>query len=449
NFSDFEVVPYDSFAGEGSFVAFTSNFFSQTDKLIPINPGKTYKLTMVATSDNPEAKHYIGHMCYDKDANPILSQHVLGSQYKSVNLVKDIYPGDTEIHLSDVSQFKDDIRNTENDKEKTHSLVIWNYTDSFGRSYEESYSRYVLIDAWDFESIDRDRNVIHLREGFNLVNPDDPEHAFRAGSHTVSPTKVGDQFRYSLLNNQSIPNSKTEDFGNDWHYLSARIAGTSINGPSSFAPGTYFIKPAFLLNTGNSHGSVSLSDIELFDSSEFEYTKREIIESDELVANIMKSREMNDYKATVTESISKVEQTAEEIRESLERVTTDVVEGTIEDLKAEFSKTAEGLEVMISNLSMSTEENIKEINTSTKVLSGNIETLVTRLNSHKDQLEYLGTSITQNEESIESVATSLKETVEGDLETLKSSLKQMSDQISAVVEEEMKFRDDISNEVKS
>src|SRR5699024_4246444 len=119
NFPGFDFVPNDSFASKGSFTTDQAGYFTETERPIPINPTKTYKISMFAKSENSSGTNYIGHTSYDKDLNRIESQHTIGGENPILELAQDVNYGDTVIYVKSTDGLKDDVRDGTEDPEHT------------------------------------------------------------------------------------------------------------------------------------------------------------------------------------------------------------------------------------------------------------------------------------------------------------------------------------------
>src|SRR5699024_10441487 len=293
----FDFVPNDSFASKGSFTTDQAGYFTETERPIPINPTKTYKISMFAKSENSSGTNYIGHTSYDKDLNRIESQHTIGGENPILELAQDVNYGDTVIYVKSTDGLKDDVRDGTEDPEHTHSLVFWGYKNEQGREYEAgTYSRYVFMDGWDFGAIDRDLGAIHLNRPFDVINKDDPSGSFRAGNSKLSATRKVEEFQYSVMNGQTIPTDGDEDYGRGWYYYDSLSTTLNNRGTNSFPYGTFYIKLAFLLNTDTMYDRVTISDIEMYDVTGLESVKRELVITNELISHMMTKEEIDVYK---------------------------------------------------------------------------------------------------------------------------------------------------------
>ena len=168
NFSHFTYDGSDTYGAGGCFKYIGRNAAGtnySTDEFIPVDISDSYILTYYIKTDHSECKFYDMLLMYDIDKNPILDHTVLYVTNTLTTLSQELKNGDTVIHLTDVSNFRNQNGNY------SRKLIFWDYKNSFGYQYEpETYSRNVYgtynDPLWENEtdSIDYENNTITLRK---------------------------------------------------------------------------------------------------------------------------------------------------------------------------------------------------------------------------------------------------------------------------------------------
>lgn len=179
---------------------------------------------------------------YDIDKNSITAKNVMYGVGTLTELTQDLNPGDTVVHLADLSN-----ANWLSSTTFHRGFIFWNYQNSYGYLYPpETYSRnvYPSVDSyslWDVANVNVSTGTITLNSGW--TGP-----AIPAGTK-VSRRGSGGSYPYPA----TITTGDTE-----WHtlkgYAKGIVApGTSERVSTKFSQGTAFIKvgmyPSNLSNT--------------------------------------------------------------------------------------------------------------------------------------------------------------------------------------------------------
>ena len=237
NFSSFTFTGADGYFSPGSFERiFTSSFQTfTTDEFIPVDPTLIYTLsgffrTVVNTAQNA---FYFGLAAFDVDKNAILSYHHMYRANTTTTLALPLNPGDTTVTLTSAANWQ----NAAGGLSHQRGFIFWNYTNSFGASYDFStnpYSRNVYLDVYNDGGISN--NVITLKAPWS--GP-----AFAAGT-PVSNSNAGLTYKYIAASANSLPTS--------WTRFSGLISGVDTSGSNilnAFSPGTAFVKIVILCGT--------------------------------------------------------------------------------------------------------------------------------------------------------------------------------------------------------
>lgn len=259
NFKSFTFDGSQSFGGAGSFYTAVQNGVLFNDELIPVDPSRKYKISLMAMSKTGLGKDYFGSVAFDIDGNRLDPSHYYAYNKPVTTLAQDLKVGDTKIYLTSSTGFIDN--NYANSAGHLHSIIFWGYKNSYGYEYPvNTYSRFAFNSGWLDNAIDRTTHVITLSKPFNIANPSDPQGVFRAG-HKVSPTQSGGTYQYSVGVNVNVPTT--------WTKYEGVQTGNGINA-NQFPYGTAFIKLMVLSNRDTSGGvsgdalwlnSLSVSDV--------------------------------------------------------------------------------------------------------------------------------------------------------------------------------------------
>lgn len=199
-----------------------------TIEFIAIDPSQIYELSYYIKNSYDSSIIYDYIDCYDVDKIQIRPMHVMYVKGSLTTLAEDLKPGDTVIHVTDVSGFE----TTTPDYRK--GVIFWNYTNSKGYTYPpETYSRNVYSNLWDDGSaIDKTNNTITLKKAWT-------GKAYPAGTY-VSQKSDGGTFSY-------LNCYKTKK--DEWIHKTGRINGVGKNGEShKFREGTAFIRVGWLFD---------------------------------------------------------------------------------------------------------------------------------------------------------------------------------------------------------
>jgi hypothetical protein len=199
-----------------------------TIEFIAIDPSQIYELSYYIKNSYDSSIIYDYIDCYDVDKIQIRSMHVMYVKGSLTTLAEDLKPGDTVIHVTDVSGFE----TTTPDYRK--GVIFWNYTNSKGYTYPpETYSRNVYSNLWDDGSaIDKTNNTITLKKAWT-------GKTYPAGTY-VSQKSDGGTFSY-------LNCYKTKK--DEWIHKTGRINGVGKNGEShKFREGTAFIRVGWLFD---------------------------------------------------------------------------------------------------------------------------------------------------------------------------------------------------------
>lgn len=109
NFNELYYDTSDAFQSAASFRMEGFNTVYHSDRLIPINPEKTYKLSMFV-KNNSNLPSSIGHLSYDKDGLLIESQHVMGSEKPVLELAQELRQGDKVVYFKSLKGLEDSYR---------------------------------------------------------------------------------------------------------------------------------------------------------------------------------------------------------------------------------------------------------------------------------------------------------------------------------------------------
>lgn len=283
NFSQFTFDGTQVFAGGGSFFTDAQNSTRFNDELIPVDPSRKYKFSLMAKSSTGLGHNYFGVAPYDIDKNVISPYHFYGSTKPVTTLAQDLKVGDTQIFLTDSTGFIDNAFSEYSGHK--HSILFWGYKNSFGYEYPVgTYSRRVFTGAWNDGAINRTTHVITLNKAFNVSNPDDPQGVFRAG-HKVSPTQSGGSYSYMTASNVKVSNTGFESF-------TGTIQGFGT-GANQFPQGCSYIKLLFLTNRSSSGGtagdSLWLNNLNFTDITDLDSLETEIDGVSGTVTNIMET----------------------------------------------------------------------------------------------------------------------------------------------------------------
>jgi hypothetical protein len=217
--------------GSFKFVGSSGNSF--TSEFMAVDTAYKYKMSLDAKTLNGVGRYYCMTLCYDVDQNQINANNHMYRANTSTTLAVALNPGDTTITLAGTgSNWYDG--GTAGVSTHVRSLIIWEYTNSFGYTYPpETYSRLWYTNVWDPNNING--NVITLRTAW--TGPSYP-----VGTR-LSNGNAGASYKYNVMANTLLTT--------DWVQYSGFMDGVDLSGNNvggKFPPGTAKIKMGFLPN---------------------------------------------------------------------------------------------------------------------------------------------------------------------------------------------------------
>lgn len=243
NFSSFSYVPTISYGGSAG--SFGYNGTNAENEYISCDFNK--KIVFSADVKNLVAQpsnciHRVYVLEFDIDKNSINAIHVMYGVGTLTELTQDLNPGDTVVHLADLSN-----ANWLSTTTYHRGFIFWNYQNSYGYLYPpETYSRNVYPSGdsnplWDVANVNVSAGTITLNSGW--TGPVIP-----AGTK-VSRRNSGNTYPYPA----TVTTGDTE-----WHSMKGYMKGVASPGTSErsstkFSQGTAFIRagiyPSNLNNT--------------------------------------------------------------------------------------------------------------------------------------------------------------------------------------------------------
>ena len=220
----------------GSF-KWTGTGTPNTSEAIPVDASRKYKMQYDAKTENGVGRYYGFTSCFDVDGIAINSHNHMYRENTLTTLAVQLVNGATTITLTDSANWNN--AGTAGSSNHLRSLIIWNYTNSFGYTYpEETYSRNYTSQAWDPGDINFTSHVITLRVAW-------------AGGTIAAGTKVsngsaGGTYKYNVMANKLL----TTDWVRQEGYMDG-VDYTGTNNSSKFPPGTAKIKLGWLMNYQN------------------------------------------------------------------------------------------------------------------------------------------------------------------------------------------------------
>lgn len=245
NFSAFTFDGAEAYFSSGSF-KYVGQATQYTDEFMPVNPTQRYRLEMHAKSLNAVGKYYAMVVCFDVDGNSIQANNHMYKANTLTTLAQPLNNGDTVMYLTSAANWENagGVSNTH-----LRSLIIWNWTNSFGYLYPPlTYSRRWTGNLWDEGSVDYVNNTITLKSAWSGGN-------IPAGTQ-VSNGSSGASYKYIALSNTTIPST--------WTYYSGVMDGIDLSGTNvsgKFPPGTAKVKIGWLLNYQGSGETVWFTNV--------------------------------------------------------------------------------------------------------------------------------------------------------------------------------------------
>lgn len=232
NFSGFTYLP--TICYNGSAGSFGFNGTNGNNEFISCDFNKKIVFSadirnLVAQPSNCVHRIYVSE--YDIDKKSVNAIHVMYGVGTLTELTQDLNPGDTVVHLADLSN-----ANWLSSTSYHRGFIFWNYQNSYGYLYPpETYSRNVYPSGdsntlWDVANVNVSAGTITLNSGW--AGP-----AIPAGTK-VSRRSSGGSYPYPA----QITTGDTE-----WHSLKGYVKGIVAPGTSEqvstkFSQGTAFIK---------------------------------------------------------------------------------------------------------------------------------------------------------------------------------------------------------------
>lgn len=265
NFSNYTYDQNETYSGAGCFRINIATGVKFSDEYIPIELGKRYVLSVYAKSGdvgggnyNAVNKQYFGLALYDIDKNSISDYHA--SKYAGstdTTLAAALNPGDTTITLTDATGWSN------GGYPSMRNIAWFGYVNTYGYTYPDYtytrltsnlYSSNFSLGAWGVGGITG--NVITLR-----VPWAGPSLAMGAAVRNVGG---GGTYKYTLLNNVSVPNTWTSYTGQ----IGPGVPIDSVDAPNLFRPGTAFVRFLHLVNYhGTADNNVRLSELSFVQTS--------------------------------------------------------------------------------------------------------------------------------------------------------------------------------------
>jgi hypothetical protein len=204
-----------------------------TDEFMPVEATKRYLMTADAKSLNGVGRYYMMTVCYDVDNNSVQANHHMYRANTLTTLAQPLNNGDTVVYLTSAANW--DNSGTAGENTWLRSIILWNYTNSFGYTYPAlTYSRHWTGNAWNPGAINFTNNTITLRVPW-------AGGSIPAGTQ-LSNGSSGGSYKYNVLNNTLLQTT--------WTTYSGIMDGmdfTGTNVSTKFPPGTAKIKMGWLM----------------------------------------------------------------------------------------------------------------------------------------------------------------------------------------------------------
>lgn len=235
NFPDFTFVGNESYYSGGAFrfIGSTPNT-NFTSEFMPVDPNLRYKLKFHAKSELNRGRYYAMCATFDVDKLSITATNHMYRANTLTTLAQPLNNGDNVVYLTSAANWD----NTGTAGVSTHlrSIILWNYTNSFGYTYPAlTYSRNWTGDAWNPGSINFTNNTITLRVPWS-------GGSVPAGTQ-LSNGSAGGSFKYIALSNNLLPTTWTEFVG-----IMEGVDLSGNNAGAKFPPGTAFAKIGWLMD---------------------------------------------------------------------------------------------------------------------------------------------------------------------------------------------------------
>lgn len=211
-----------------------------SDFYIPIDPNKTYELGIDMKSSNTTATYYVGFRDFDVDKKEITPDSVMYIPQTITTLSKDLNNGDTVVHLTDLSKWK----NSTSSSSYKRGFIFWNYKDSTGYEYPELiYSKNIFKTLWNDSNVNKTNNTITLNSAWS-------KGTIKAGTK-LSQATSGNVFNYSILQNKTVTTSWATYKASNINGIGKKNIDSDGNGgtvSTTFRDGSKFIKISFFID---------------------------------------------------------------------------------------------------------------------------------------------------------------------------------------------------------
>lgn len=192
-----------------------------TDQIVPLNPNKKYKISLMIKNPNPaiESGFYAGLSPYDAEGLAISVNHYAYLPNTTTTLAMPVANGDTQVHLTSSANWYGKPDQPAGVNGHYRSIIVWNYVDGFGKTWEPlTYSRNSRVRFYEDGGIDPNTHVITLNAPWDLGPAP-------AGT-VVSAATSGEAYMYSGFG--TAPTT--------WEERSA-ILGTPMKSPGTSSEG--------------------------------------------------------------------------------------------------------------------------------------------------------------------------------------------------------------------
>lgn len=228
---------------KGSFRA-TGQRQANIKEKLTLDFSSTYTFSCDVKVDNPDTPRliYVYLNCYDTDGFEITPSFTKSIDSSATTLAKDLKNGDTIVYLKSTSGF---IASTASFK---RGLIFWNYKDSLGYDYGDTYSRNRWDNLWtatDLSFKNDTTNTITLAKPWT-------HGEFKAGTK-VSQCDSGATYAYIIV-------STTKNTYKDWTKLTATF------NKSKLRPATRKVSVGFLCQWPTQSGQ-SMADLQMWISN--------------------------------------------------------------------------------------------------------------------------------------------------------------------------------------
>ena len=308
NNTNFTGLVYDGAEANGSGGSFTLPEGTRygiviSDEYVPVDPKKTYETRVDIKTKYGLSSMYAMLVCEDIDHNQIFARHHMYIQGSLTAFAADLKPGDTVMHLTDVSGWSTTAF------DGTHAIV-WNETNSFGYAYTpETYSR-TNIDLLNNEyylsedAVDRVNNTVTLLNAY--TGPTIP-----AGTK-VSQGSDGGTYKYVDPIAKVVPT--------EWTTYVSHMSGMDYSGTNAdykFPPGTAYVKFGFLWTYNPVNDQVWVTNISLTDVTSANDANEKALSAQTAADNAQSTANSAESRITEAEALIEV------LSESISMLVTD------------------------------------------------------------------------------------------------------------------------------